>query len=337
MKKSAFAGTGVAVLLLGAIVIPASSDSGLYEDGFGIKSEMYSNGKLFDSFHGSPELEPTDGSSDENLGSIEIEPNTLIQNITSEQCAALPIYDGSNDSAIRTVLDTRGNDETYRIAKLADNNCWMLDNLRLGDEEYEITLTPEDSNVDEEFELPPINGGTPQNGIAIFAPDGYTGNDGYFYSFHAAVAGKEDGSADTGNTKSSICPVNWRLPSGGYEDSDVRQLDIAFGGTGEYHDFEPTINYWLSAFKALNLGTVEKRPSGPRIEGAGEYSGFWTATIDINPHEDHRIFVYNASEFEVNPGVDPTTTFGGPSGMNIRCMLGSSHPYTDPSGGPQSE
>lgn len=75
-------------------------------------------------------------------GSNEIANNTPIQDVTKAQCNELPIFTGANNEAIRNVTDNRGGiTRTYRIAKLADNNCWMLDNLRVGSESQAVELT----------------------------------------------------------------------------------------------------------------------------------------------------------------------------------------------------
>ena len=62
------------------------------------------------------------------------EPPHYIQDATNSNCPRDPI----------TVIDKRDN-ESYTIQKLADGNCWMLDNLRTVD----ITLTSKDSNLPE--------------------------------------------------------------------------------------------------------------------------------------------------------------------------------------------
>ncbi|MDR1300385.1 MAG: hypothetical protein LBK50_01615, partial [Candidatus Nomurabacteria bacterium] len=61
------------------------------------------------------------------------QPKTM-QEMTVEYCASMTEFDGSNADAILTLYDARGDGaskvQAYRVAKLADGNCWMLDNLR---------------------------------------------------------------------------------------------------------------------------------------------------------------------------------------------------------------
>ena len=116
--------------------------------------------------------------------------NTPIQDVNRKQCASLPVYDGSNPTAIRTVTDNR--DDTtrnYEIAKLADNKCWMLTNLKLGKTTGTTTLTPANSNINSNFTLPQlITTGTTSSDIpqAIGPVPGDTSsgatNYGYLYN-----------------------------------------------------------------------------------------------------------------------------------------------------------
>src|SRR5690606_36207878 len=105
---------------------------------------------------------------------------------------------GSNEAAIISLTDTRGGIErTYRVAKLADDNCWMLDNLKLGSTTSAISLTPSNSNVASNFTLPQvaIPGSTNYDNPQVIGPvPGDTGsgttNYGYLYNWPAATAGE---------------------------------------------------------------------------------------------------------------------------------------------------
>ena len=174
-------------------------------------------------------------------GGTTIAPNTPIQNITQSQCQALPTYIGTNEDAIRSVTDNRGGTtRTYRIAKLADNKCWMLDNLKLGSTTGSITLTSADSNISSNFTLPQVQtgGSSSDDTPTVSGPvPGDTGtgatNYGYLYNWPAATAGETQASmpAGSGNAAHSICARGWRLPTGG-TGGDFAQLDQAFGGPG---------------------------------------------------------------------------------------------------------
>lgn len=254
-------------------------------------------------------------------GSTEIAANSPIQNVTSAQCQALPEFTGSNTSAIRTVTDNRGGTtRTYEIAKLADGKCWMLTNLKLGSTSGPITLTPADSNVANNFTLPQLitSGATSyDNPQAIGPVPGDTGsgatNYGYLYNFAAATAGETRASLTTGNASHSICPANWRLPTGGSPSSDFGQLDVAFGGTGAYASGGPSIAKW--------------QPSGPF---GGAFSGYWNGSFGVQGGAG---LLWSASAYPGNPGnafdayfapsiVYPGVDFNGRYfGFGVRCLL----------------
>jgi uncharacterized protein (TIGR02145 family) len=148
-----------------------------------------------------------------------------MQDMTTAYCQnTMTTYDGTNEDAVVTLNDPRGDGQTYRVAKLADGNCWMLDNLKLGSTSGATALTPADSNVGSNFSLPQLaTTGTadPDNPGAYGPVPGDTGagatSYGYLYNWSAATAGESTTSHDetAGNAPYSICPANWRLPIGG--------------------------------------------------------------------------------------------------------------------------
>jgi uncharacterized protein (TIGR02145 family) len=139
------------------------------------------------------------------------------------------------DTGIAT--DNRGNGQNYCIGKLADNNIWMLNNLKLGSTDP-ITLTSGDTNLpsDTSFNLPALAhtyntyaydlpyvyaddfgyGAANKSATTdINSPDFY----GYYYNWCAAKGGiQESCTASDANPTSSItdiCPANWRMPIDG--------------------------------------------------------------------------------------------------------------------------
>lgn len=164
-----------------------------------------------------------------------------MQDFTASACQSLPIYTGANTSAVRRLSDARdGTLRVYDIAKLPDNTCWMLTNLKLGSSSEDITLTSSNTDINGDFTLPRINNSTggDANVAQVRGPvPGDTGsgetNYGYLYNWPAATAGATRTTHPGGSTAEySICPAGWGLPTGGPGVSDFSQLDIAFGGTG---------------------------------------------------------------------------------------------------------
>ena len=117
----------------------------------------------------------------------------------------------TGDSA--TLTDNR-DQKTYNVTRLSDGNVWMTQNLRLGDSSNTMTLTSEDSNVEEDYTLPVAqtsngtNWGTTPNSSHVFATNNEA--NGNFYNYYTATAGTNPSSGDAA---SSVCPKGWKLPT----------------------------------------------------------------------------------------------------------------------------
>ena len=257
-------------------------------------------------------------------GGTTIANNTPIQDVTSSQCAALPVYTGTNNDAIRSVTDNRGGTtRTYRIAKLADNKCWMLDNLKLGSTTGTTTLTSADSNVSSNFILPQVQtgGSASYDTPTVSGPvPGDTGtgatNYGYLYNWSAATAGETQASITSGNAAHSICAKGWRLPVGGAYNSgvgDFADLDRAFGGTGmPAWSGETNIAQWQHAgpFRGVFAGYWRGG-----FGDQGSYGYLWSSSA--NPDwSDGAFYAYFGAD-EVYPGVNGDRL----GGIGVRCLL----------------
>ena len=120
----------------------------------------------------------------------------------------------NDDSA--TLTDSRDNN-TYTVKKLLDGHCWMTENLRLAGG---ITLTPDNSDVDEYIALPTEE----ETGTDFSVYDDWRLMDsansshpeyGYYYNWYTATATSGIQSMTEGEAQYSICPSGWGLPTGG--------------------------------------------------------------------------------------------------------------------------
>ena len=129
------------------------------------------------------------------------------------------------------VMDKRDG-HTYAIARLKDGKCWMVQNLRLGENLEPVTgsliLTDEDTNISttdiynprSEFVLTNqvVDGKMPMDHDGWDGPAFYCTNDyGCYYNFYTATAGiksEGDGAIATRvDVTSTICPKGWTLPA----------------------------------------------------------------------------------------------------------------------------
>lgn len=254
--------------------------------------------------------------------------NAPIQSITASQCASLPLFTGANSEAVRNVTDSRGGTtRIYQIARLADNKCWMLNNLRLGGSSS-ITLTPGDSDVTSNFTLPAIIMSGTSNSYDLprtyGAVPGDSGSDatnyGYLYNWPAATAGasRTTNPAGSGSTLSSICPRGWRLPTGASSGSNFAQLDIAFGGTGNHAVGGPSIPRWQpgGAFQGVFSG-YWNMSGGYTLTGLSGY--LWSSSAHATDADRaHYTYTGDSASSQVNPGND---NYYRSVGMAVRCFM----------------
>ena len=261
---------------------------------------------------------------------------TTMQTFTASQCSKLPVYTGSNESAIVTLTDTRGGiTQTYQVAKLVDNNCWMLNNLKLGSTTGTITLTPADTNIASNFTLPQLYSysGTSSSYRSTDTPYAYgpvpgdTGsgatNYGYLYNWPAATAGETRATmpAGSGNAPHSICPVGWRLPGGGSANGTGNEFSILnakMAGFSNNQDSTYLDNYRNYYSNWKNTGPFKGAFSGVWWEGfpgQGSLGSLWSRSA--YPGDSNRAF---SAGFYADV-VDPDGYYGRDGGSGVRCLL----------------
>ena len=165
---------------------------------------------------------------------------TSMQDFDATTCGSMSVGD------IISLTDTRNN-QTYRVKKMQDNKCWMVDNMKykgegitinnIGDGTQGITYnntagryntvdgtdstaaSGTGTNWDKAFYNNPMSQ-TYCFGNAI--QTSYT-KCGYLYNWYAATAGTGTYNVSTNgtNVSGSICPTGWRLPSSVSGDRDA--------------------------------------------------------------------------------------------------------------------
>ena len=155
---------------------------------------------------------------------------------------------GGNIVPSTTIRDSRDEQE-YTIRKLADGNCWMTENLRLG-KNGPLTLNSENSNLasGRTFNLPaattvpgPSWGNQQEYPFVYYrednpgaSPSGPSG----LYNWYTATAGARDASGnslmteETGLAVDSVCPKGWKLPINGGIDMDKSYGKLVYVYTG---------------------------------------------------------------------------------------------------------
>jgi uncharacterized protein (TIGR02145 family) len=187
-----------------------------------------------------------------------------IQDINYGNCVATPV-------GTAVTLKDKRDEKSYRIKRLEDGRCWFVDNLSITG----VTLTSDDSDIAEgtTFTLPESN----INSVSRYwAQPAYVGayddpTYGGYYTFNAATAGSGAtiGSNEGESAPYSICPKNWKLPSGPKQYNGKEEYTDLFDF---YSDRESILNSNLGPNFILN-GYADGEIYYP--ETSGQY---WTST-----------------------------------------------------------
>ncbi|MDR1032931.1 MAG: hypothetical protein LBL84_02875 [Candidatus Nomurabacteria bacterium] len=269
----------------------------------------------------------------ESLTVVSLTAPTTMQQMTKGYCADMAVYNGANPGAILTLDDPR-NGQSYQVAKLADNNCWMLNNLK---------ITPQDvASAAASLSSPGIN----NSALAVAAsdvpsedtpkwydPGGSTNNAdptfyGYLYNWCAATGGTAanctESNVQPADAATDICPAGWRLPKGGQADdanNEFSQLSAKMAGFSDSQDAtylsDPTAyqDNWLhdGPFKGVFsggwfnfFGDLDAQGTDALLWSASAYPGY--------PYLAHYV-TFNGSEISVDD-------YNGlrDYGMAVRCV-----------------
>ncbi len=129
---------------------------------------------------------------------------TNMQQMTSSICKNEPI------GAYKLLTDTRDSSK-YVVAKLADGNCWMAQNLHLVNK----TISSSDSDMTSgSFTIlsSSISGFSSSDQYQAKAYYDNSLIKGAYYNWYTATAGSGNTSLTSGDAPSSICPKGWKLP-----------------------------------------------------------------------------------------------------------------------------
>ncbi|MDR0957038.1 MAG: fibrobacter succinogenes major paralogous domain-containing protein [Candidatus Nomurabacteria bacterium] len=269
---------------------------------------------------------------------------TAMQAFTQDDCASLDYYTGlgddRNDEAVVTLTDARNN-QLYNVAKLADGNCWMLNNLKLdaasitaNGDGASTTLTSTNTNLtgDNTFTIPtisnpysdttmpgvhgPVTGdssgtaGSTTSNEAIDRDDFY----GYLYNWCAATGNDPATCTAYGvmptDATQDICPANWRMPTGG-ADGEYVTLDTAMKNADpDADDYRNWQAVFGGAFRGVRSGYLDST-----FDGQSSYGYIWSST-----HYPNEYFAYAAS-FREGSGVQPDNFSARFYGFSVRCLL----------------
>ena len=236
------------------------------------------------------------------------------------------------DGSVIALKDTRDNN-VYAIAKFADGNCWMMENLRLNN-----TATINASNTNS-----PISGFTLQNSTnpsnwcenstdacisqSIVNTDNTTStiadmtsadqsiySYGNYYNWYSATAGNGTYNSTSGESAGDLCPAGWKLPTGS-AGGTYSELDILLGGTGSYQDGDVAITQSAKWRKFPINRVLSGLVTTSISRGLGSFS--WTSTAKSTSGANGFRLYSDGTTNDIYPGTQLPYKYRGSS---IRCI-----------------
>ena len=246
----------------------------------------------------------TIGSSDATLTGYTTFTGVSMQNLTSSSCT----------TTARLAKDTRDN-RVYTIKRLADGNCWMMENLDLGRTSLTTNLTSSNSNVSTTVTSSTFNGWKKTSGTGTYTAGQYIPVDGtdstsgtaygVLYNYYAATAGTITGSSNSLNATSDICPAGWRLPTGG---SSGEQRNLYYNSS--YNTYNKARAAQSSGGLALSLAG-QFYTSSPTLKASG--GTYWSSSMN----DATTMYDMYLSTSAVTPANNNARTYG----FSIRCVM----------------
>ena len=263
--------------------------------------------------------------------------NTNMSSFTGLDCGSLSVGD------IVSLTDER-NGQTYRIKKMQDEKCWMVDNMKyLGEG---ITI----SNVDSTTGITYNNDSSKFNTVDGTNTQSSTNSDkafynnpmsdsycygtsiqssytkcGYLYNWYAATAGTGtyDTNTDGTNVSGSICPTGWRLLSVMSDGSTATGNGIRYTAADS-----PVLNASMNAGSLTTGSTDTSYYSGWQFTGAwsGVFSGYWfDGFYAQGSHGYYWSSTANSSTYArslsfYSSGVNPGNHYPKYDGFAVRCV-----------------
>lgn len=262
--------------------------------------------------------------------------NSIVQNTTRTHSADKNLIPEAE------LIDSRDN-KKYTIRKLADGNCWMINNLDLGESGQTLVLEASKSDLINSFTItnigdPGTNWSTNNNSnqaavvdngdkwlvdvsqgvaenVVVLEPSDpelklrHIGN---HYSWYAATAGSGSFSTISGDAEHSICPKGWRLPfgKGGAVNKSFQKLSDTYQIT-QGSAIDSAVGSMKIRLKPLSF-SFGGLYWGNSFIGQGNIGLFWTSTANSDNYS--RYLHVGAT------GVSPQAIDQKMYGLSIRCV-----------------
>jgi uncharacterized protein (TIGR02145 family) len=265
---------------------------------------------------------------------------------TSTNCSSMSTSNaaiGSTATAsIAYFRDTRNN-QTYKVKKMVDGKCWMVDNLKYiatdmtfnnGDHlnsgttgKYNTidgTNTQSDTNSNKKFY------NNPMSDSYCYGLTGTISNTlthcGYLYNWYAATNGTGTYAQNTqgNNVTGNICPANFRLPSGMSDGTTATSNGTSYNAA-DFAVLNASMNTGALATGSTSNYYTNWLPAGA---WGGTYSGGWYSALS---YQSTRGYYWSSTVYSAPSArllsFDSTSVYPGSNddvkyyGYAVRCVL----------------
>ena len=248
---------------------------------------------------------------------------------------------------VKALRDIRDN-EVYAVAKLADGNVWMIENLRIVPSAASFSLI-NTNNPTQDFLQAASGSSSSDNQCSsddsicidqIFyyannidrslnqSPTGNTTTNAWYsygvmYNWYTATAGNgtydfdsASGPNEDGTVAGDICPAGWHLPTG-ISSGEYNNLTTILGGVGAAGANA------LRAYPNNFIFSADFNPSKGIPDARGSQGRIWSSTVTNDNAKSYRMG-YNATT------VTPTGNWNKWDNFAVRCIYqGGNIPYVD--------
>ena len=262
----------------------------------------------------------------------------------------------ANLSSVTALKDSRDGN-AYAVARLADGNCWMIENLRLSNTTLDgQTVQITNENTDKPNATLVANGlpastnsfattvnttnvnkayintnNTANTVLEMGANVGNVYSYGNYYNWTLATGQNGLWANASGSVDGSICPVGWSLPIGGVAtttNKSFSHLDVVMDGTG---NSQTSTNAAIAIVKWVafpNNFIYSGNLNGTSINNGPNNGGnYWSATA-YNNSNAYRI------RFDKTPQINPGSDYNYKTvGFSVRCVARDSYKVSYDSNG----
>ena len=268
-----------------------------------------------------------------------------MQDLDNAICSTVSVIEGDG---MAELIDVRDN-HVYKVTKLKDGNCWLLDNLALNptDPTTAANMSSNNTNASDRAIYNYLNGGNPDNvyGWSSAAVLDWSSSDGFYSIYEPRIItantntlttsygpASTNGQAKVGiyynycaATVGTFCGSGVDIPNTAIdapEDICPANWRLPMGGVSD-SEFLKLAEVYNFSQDTTNTTSLQYNLSTPLsgVQGfAIGYEGYWW-TSTYNPRYGNNLFLALTNDYVINYGTGANDDFMGCEGYTVRCIV----------------